>query len=1238
MKIVQHSLGVFFLAGILLAANPAFAWPQNQTQRLHDAIARNDTMTALDAIRKGAYLFNDYSYERDTLLMVAARKGNIDVFMELVKRGFNLHYRDARGRTTLHHAVMGGNLGIIRFLYEHGPSSPYIYAHSDECGEQVNYFQLAVCSNKMEIAKYFYEKNKNIIYVYTQDDRDVFSCIRSNHEKWYDFFILQAKYLPLARYEEVGEKNLKYLKSVFSKNSLFFKNNPNLVNLVARKGDMDFLRSILALGININGISSGGKSLLMAAIEGGDEKIVKLVLQAAPDVNYVNHFGDSAIKVAARRGNPQIVKMLLERKVTLPPDILYVICVNTWKPGMEKKAVETLRLLQAYGAKLNYRDLNGWNLLHISLAKRNLEIIRFLLGTPLLATLEAELSSTLSALYCIYPDNPDEIFKIIKELEKSKVSIYYKKKGNVQTAQTILHHAVFVQDLKTLEYVLKNKLEDPTIRNEEGKTPLMYLLSLYFCDGRLSDHCKGSEMENLALGKEQVRMADWFIQEGSSLWTPDSWGNTPLVFAVFRSYEIAKSMAAKLDEKGINAVRMKGGGPYGLQPEDLYEGMTPLMIAAAAGKKDLVQLLLSKGALIQKRDPFMKNAINHAAANGRTDIVGLLEKKYQMRLAGFDAIQKNDMALALKIIRKEGQDYNDEGRTPLQEAIVQGRTDIAQALLQAGLGTWLEDVNNRSVAWYLMKYRMSKLLPLAISDPKDIVRPQGPERISIMELAIDQENIEALKVIYQKAPSAFFLDDWEFNPFRKAVLYRRPGVLDFLNQIGVNTRVYVRGQNVMLDLVRRTGNEEISAKFAQFEARDQNLIEAIRKEDENEILKWAAFKNVNQRLDEKDFLSHALVRTCKPNLLEVLKQGLDPARNRNSEGKTLMHLAVERCPHAFVTQLDSVVESRSSEYEGIHLALSAQTSPEVVDFVFSRAPNITQKGPDGNSLIHALVKTCNVRILERISNLEVFQKRNESGELPLVGAVSQCPVSYLKAYIEKTQDYLQLDQKGRSLAHLCILNRREDCIQLFSREMLAYRDQEDATPLWVALQTLSLEAQQKILDLQYEGSSDAKGSVELCRAAMINSPNMIEKIQKLNVQLTLSCDVQKRSPLMMAVLGNAGDAIRILIAYGVDKEQEDVQGNTALHLAVLKRNLEAIRVLLAAGSRTDKPNRDGDTPEMLAKNRQINLAVLAGVDTHEPADAENKAKENQKAGPDEEAPEKNQEMPGWEMPEEGEGE
>ncbi len=1225
MKIVRYVMKTFFLAGILLTANPAFAWYQNQTQRLHQAIARNDTMTALDAIRKGAYLFNDYSDERETLLMVAAQKGNVDVFMELVKRGFNLHYRDARGRTTLHHAVMGGNLAIIRFLYERGPTNPYVYANSYECSEEVNFFQLAVCFNKLEAAKYFYEKNKGILYVTTKDGRDVFSCVRSNHDKWYEFFIQQARYLPLNRYEEIGERNLKYLKTAFSNNPSYFKENPNLVNLVARKGDMDFLKKILALGIDMNRVSSAGKSLLMDAIEGGNEKIVQLILQAAPNVNYVNQFGDSAIKAAARQGNPQIVKMLLDQKAILPPDILHVICEKKWKPGMEKKAVDILRLLQSQGANLNYRNAEGWNLLQVSLARRNLDIIRFLLGTPLLATLEAELPATLSALYDEFPGKPDEVLNVVRELEKAKVSLYYKKKGNVKKANTILHHAISKRDLKTVEYVLKNKLEDPSIQNEEGKTPLMHLLDLYFCDlpEYEGDSCQEVEMVNLV--KDQVRMAEWLIQEGSSLQIPDSQGNTPIVFALFRrGYEIAKSMTAKLDEKGINAVRMKGGS-LDLPPDYLYEGMTPLMIAASVGRMDLVQSLLARGALIQKRDPSMKNAINHAAANGRTNIVALLEKKYQARLSAFDAIQKNDMALALKIIRREGQDYNDEGRTPLQEAIVRDRVDIVKALLQEGLGTWLEDAKNRSVAWYLMKYRMERLLPLAISDPKDIVRPQGPERLSVMDLAIEQEDIDALKAIYQKAPQAFFLDDWEFNPIRKAVLYRRPGVLDFLNQVGVNTRVYLRGQNVMLDLVRRTGNAAITAKFAQFEARDNNLIEAINREDENEILKWAAFKNVNQRLDERDFLSHALVRTCKTKVLEALRQGLNPARNRNAEGKTLMHLAVERCPHTFIAQLDSVVESRASEYENIHLALSEQTPSDVVDFVFSRAPNVSGKGPDGNPLIHTLVKTCNERILERISSLEMFQRRNEAGDLPLAVAVPKCPVSYLKAYIEKTQNYLLLDKKGRSLAQLCILNRREDCIPLFSREMLAYRDQEGLTPLWMALQFMSPEAQQKILDLQYEGSPVVKGSIELCLAAQNNKPDIVEKLKQLNVSLMLPCDVQKHSPLMVAVLGNAGDAIRILIAYGVDKEQENVQGNTALHLAVLKRNLEAIRVLLAAGAKSDKPNRDGDTPEMLARNRQINLALLAGADSTGPAEAESKGKENQKGGSGTEPPPEDQE-------------
>lgn len=56
-------------------------------------------------------------------------------------------------------------------------------------------------------------------------------------------------------------------------------------------------------------------------------------------------------------------------------------------------------------------------------------------------------------------------------------------------------------------------------------------------------------------------------------------------------------------------------------------GETPLILAAKAGNKDIVQFLIDKGANINKKDVYGLNPISIAATNGRTEIVELLFKK-----------------------------------------------------------------------------------------------------------------------------------------------------------------------------------------------------------------------------------------------------------------------------------------------------------------------------------------------------------------------------------------------------------------------------------------------------------------------------------------------------------------------------------------------------------------------------------------------------------------------------------
>ena len=120
---------------------------------------------------------------------------------------------------------------------------------------------------------------------------------------------------------------------------------------------------------------------------------------------------------------------------------------------------------------------------------------------------------------------------------------------------------------------------------------------------------------------------------------------------------------------------------------------TALYKAAARGRKDIVQLLLSKGASVEAMDRVKGTPLHVASRNGHTSTVELLTKgtsieatdKYNctpLHLAAYSGHTSTVQLLLLKGASTEAR--SSSGRTPLHYAILGGYTSTAELLLAKG--------------------------------------------------------------------------------------------------------------------------------------------------------------------------------------------------------------------------------------------------------------------------------------------------------------------------------------------------------------------------------------------------------------------------------------------------------------------------------------------------------------------------------------------------------------------------
>jgi cytohesin len=124
-------------------------------------------------------------------------------------------------------------------------------------------------------------------------------------------------------------------------------------------------------------------------------------------------------------------------------------------------------------------------------------------------------------------------------------------------------------------------------------------------------------------------------------------------------------------------------------------GVTPLYCAADHGFKELVELLLNKGANVNAKDVLGRTPLYVAAKEGHKDVVGLLlahNAEYNI----FDAAECGDVD-RVKALLKENPDLASSksdrfsGQTPLFRAALFGHKDTVELLL-----TYKADVNART--------------------------------------------------------------------------------------------------------------------------------------------------------------------------------------------------------------------------------------------------------------------------------------------------------------------------------------------------------------------------------------------------------------------------------------------------------------------------------------------------------------------------------------------------------------
>lgn len=494
-------------------------------------------------------------------------------------------------------------------------------------------------------------------------------------------------------------------------------------------------------------------------------EIAELLLESGADITVKNADGNTPLHLAAASGLDDVVELLLSKNA--PVDIEN----NTGEKPLMLTTIrdcdKAMELLLNAGADINAQRLGvGGTALHYACSCYALRCLQMLLD----GKADTERMNT-GGFPPINLAAARGRWRTVETLIEFGANINWEESDG----STLLHYAI-KSDEENIVKLLLERNSNIEAQDSDGKTPLIIAASRccvpimgLLLKAKANINTKRNGIGGTALhyavinaDSNEMEAVEILIRAGADLETLGHDKQTALFMAATRGKWDA---VTKLTEAGAN-VHFR---------DDVYSGMTTLLLAAQDGQSAVVDLLLQKGAspsdkqtpngvtalmlacqkgdlvsartLLQNRaEVDAKNeddsmtALLIAARDGRKDIAELLleyganintqNSEIGMTVLMF-ATQNGDVATVESML-DHGADINAEatsGDTALILAVLGHHQKVVESLLKRGANLDLKDKIGRTIAHRLARGGDLKTLEPFLSQKVDWTKPDGAEFI-----------------------------------------------------------------------------------------------------------------------------------------------------------------------------------------------------------------------------------------------------------------------------------------------------------------------------------------------------------------------------------------------------------------------------------------------------------------------------------------------------------------------------
>ncbi|XP_067654042.1 putative ankyrin repeat protein RF_0381 isoform X2 [Haliotis asinina] len=400
----------------------------------------------------------------------------------------------------------------------------------------------------------------------------------------------------------------------------------------SREGDLERVKRILAAGhVDINNGGQYSRTPVMEAAVNGHRDVVELLVGRGADVTLVTDSGNNALHLACRNGNLETVKLILS---------LNVVDINSRgqhsrTPVMEAAVnghVDVVELLVGRGADVSLVTNSGNNALHLACRNGNLETVKLILSLNVVDINSRGQHYRTPVMEAAVNGHMDVVELLVgREADVSLVT---------DSGNTALHLACRNGNLETVKLILSLNVVDINSRGQHSRTPVM--------EAAVNGH---------------VDVVELLVGRGADVSLVTNSGNNALHLACRNgNLETVKLILS------LNVVDINSRGQH---------SRTPVMEAAVNGHRDVMEVLVGRGADVSLVTNSGNNVLHLACRNGDLETVKLI------------------LSLDVVDINSRGQ-YS---RTPVMEAAANGHRDVVELLAGRGADVSLVDVYDNVLHW-----------------------------------------------------------------------------------------------------------------------------------------------------------------------------------------------------------------------------------------------------------------------------------------------------------------------------------------------------------------------------------------------------------------------------------------------------------------------------------------------------------------------------------------------------------